>query len=98
MSEGTVTVTVNGVPGEYAAGTLLSSVLPDFGLFSLPCGGRGRCGKCRVTASGELSPPTGAESRILTPDELERAVFLLKQRHGIKDCSSLVRIVLIQAP
>ena len=83
MSEGTVTVTVNGVPGEYAAGTLLSSVLPDFGLFSLPCGGRGRCGKCRVTASGELSPPTGAESRILTPDELARGVRLACQTKAL---------------
>ena len=39
-----------------------------------------------------------AEEGILTPDELERAVFLLKQRHGIKDGSPLVRIMLIQAP
>ena len=76
MREGKVVLTVNGVPGEYPAGTLLSAVLPDFGLFSLPCGGRGRCGKCRVTASGELSPLTDAETRIRTPDELARGVRL----------------------
>ena len=79
MSERLIGVTVNDAYGEYPAGTLLSDVLPDFGLFPLPCGGRGRCGKCRVTSSGELSPPTGAEKRILTPDELARGIRLACQ-------------------
>ena len=35
---------------------------------------------------------------ILTHEELERADFLLKQKHGIKDSSALVRIMLIQNP
>ena len=35
---------------------------------------------------------------ILTPDELEKAESLLKQKHGIKDSSGLVRIMLIQSP
>lgn len=30
-----------------------------------PCGGSGRCGKCRVRVSGELSEPTDAERRLL---------------------------------
>ena len=30
----------------------------------LPCGGQGRCGKCRVTAQGKLSPLTEEEKRL----------------------------------
>ena len=39
-----------------------------------------------------------AEEGILTREELGKAEILLKQKHGIKDDSPLVRIVLIQAP
>ena len=39
-----------------------------------------------------------AKEGILTPDELEKAESLLKQKHGIKDSSALVRIMLIQSP
>ena len=39
-----------------------------------------------------------AKQGILTPDELEKAESLLKQKHGIKDSSALVRIMLIQSP
>ena len=39
-----------------------------------------------------------AREGILTPEELERADSLLKQKHGIKDSSALVRIMLIQSP
>ena len=41
---------------------LLASLLQDKGLrLDLPCGGRGVCGKCRIEASGLLSPETAAE-------------------------------------
>ncbi len=37
-----------------------------------PCGGRGRCGKCKVTVvEGEIAEPTEEESRFLTPADLE---------------------------
>lgn len=39
-----------------------------------------------------------AKEGILTPDELEKAESLLKQKHGIKDSSALVRIMLIPSP
>ena len=43
---------------------LLSELLADQGLLlTRPCGGRGRCGKCRVEAQGEISPPNEAEKR-----------------------------------
>jgi uncharacterized 2Fe-2S/4Fe-4S cluster protein (DUF4445 family) len=43
---------------------MLSQVLEGAGLFvPQPCGGRGHCGKCRVEASGHLSPPNAAEQK-----------------------------------
>ncbi|MDR2945676.1 MAG: ASKHA domain-containing protein [Candidatus Adiutrix sp.] len=40
----------------------LLSLLADQGLYlDAPCAGRGRCGKCRVRVSGELSPATENE-------------------------------------
>lgn len=42
---------------------VLSSVLQEHGFsIDMPCGGRGVCGKCRVEASGGLSPLTAKES------------------------------------
>ncbi len=41
---------------------LLSELLDRLGLaVPQPCGGRGRCGKCRVEGTGELSPPNALE-------------------------------------
>jgi len=37
-----------------------------------PCGGKGTCGKCRImVTAGEPSPPTEAEERFFSKDELE---------------------------
>ena len=54
------TVTIHHPDGttlyrQTAEGTKLSDVI---GLTNLdtPCGGKGRCGKCRVLAKGKLSP------------------------------------------
>lgn len=58
-------------------GALLSEVLRDRGQApDMPCAGQGRCGKCRVLASGALSAPSPAERAHLTPEELARGVRL----------------------
>lgn len=58
-------------------GVLLSEVLRDRGQApAMPCAGQGRCGKCRVLASGALSPPSPAERAQLTPEDLDRGVRL----------------------
>jgi uncharacterized 2Fe-2S/4Fe-4S cluster protein (DUF4445 family) len=41
-----------------------------------PCGGKGRCGKCRVRVSGEVSPVTEEERRLIPEKELARGVRL----------------------
>lgn len=48
----------------------------DTGLLSLPCGGHGRCGKCRVVARGNLSPLSDAEKRLLSREEIEQGIRL----------------------
>lgn len=44
--------------------------------FTSLCGGRGKCGKCRVRATGLISEPDPLEQELLTPEELARGVRL----------------------
>lgn len=69
------TVTVNGVPSQAAAGTRLLEMLRAAGL-PAPCGGHGRCGKCRVTAAGALGAVAATEKQLLHADELAAGVRL----------------------
>ena len=56
-------------------GALLSSLLPELGHPpDMPCGGQGRCGKCRVWAQGALSQPSPAEVKGLSPRELAEGI------------------------
>lgn len=51
------------------AGTTLLAAIQASGLsFPFPCGGNGRCGKCRVMAEGALSPITEPERRWLSQE------------------------------
>ena len=67
------TIWINGVPRQVAVGTRLSEVLTHA---SHPCGGKGVCGKCRVRATGALSPLSAAEERHLTAFEVADDVRL----------------------
>jgi uncharacterized 2Fe-2S/4Fe-4S cluster protein (DUF4445 family) len=49
----------------------LSALLPGM---ELPCGGQGRCLKCRVRVTGEVSEPTAREKALLTPAELAAGI------------------------
>jgi len=49
------------------------------------CGGRGLCGSCRVTARGDLAPPTGQEHELLTAAELAAGTRLACQAAIIAD-------------
>ena len=45
-----------------------------------PCGGRGLCGRCRLKVKGEaLSPPTEAEKKVLSPEQLAKGYRLACQ-------------------
>ena len=57
---------------------LLSEVLRRLGIpISLPCAGTGRCGKCKVRATGEISPPNAMELAHLSEAELKAGIRLL---------------------
>ena len=56
MSE-KILIRLNGRQEAATAGLTLSEIIKG----ERPCGGHGRCGKCRVVARGALSPLTDAE-------------------------------------
>ena len=70
-----IKLTRSGKTLSAAVGSRLSDVLTAAAL-PLPCGGNGKCGKCRVFASGRLSPPSETEKELLTESELRSGVRL----------------------
>lgn len=69
-------LTVNGEKHTAEGGNLLTALLEAGAFVDAPCAGKGRCGKCRVMARGELSPPTQAEQKLLSPGELGQGIRL----------------------
>ncbi len=66
---------------------VISALAHEAGLrLHLPCGGHGKCGKCRVTVvSGETSPPTSEEEAALSADELANGLRLACQTSLLSD-------------
>ena len=75
-------VTVNGKREAFVSGLTLSEISKG----EKPCGGHGRCGKCKVKAHGALSQPTDAELKLLSPKELEGGVRLACLTYALGDC------------
>ena len=77
-------VRINGVAYEAEPGTILGDLLAGKGqaesfqrqAVAMPCGGQGRGGKCRVIATGALSPLSEQERRLLSPEDMERGIRL----------------------
>lgn len=67
-----IKVIVNGEPRPARIGSPLSEIIAG----EKPCGGHGKCGKCKVLAIGKLSPPSDAELKLLTKDELAEGIRL----------------------
>lgn len=72
MNETTARVRIGDRLHAVVPGTRLSAIWEDH----LPCGGHGKCGKCRVIARGALSAPSLSERQLLTADELAAGVRL----------------------
>jgi len=70
--EETVMVRVDGVERKVSKGTKLSALLTN----DLPCGGHGKCGKCKVLATGLLSAPTETEKKLLGETMLAQGIRL----------------------
>ncbi|MBP3571952.1 MAG: DUF4445 domain-containing protein [Clostridia bacterium] len=82
----TVRVVWNGNPLTCPAGTVLGDLMQAGGHGHMPCGGHGKCGKCRVTVTGEVSDPTEDEKRALSPDELGGGIRLACRVTVMGDC------------
>ena len=80
-------INCNGKEYEAQAGICLGSFLRIQGFESLVCGGHGKCGKCRVLCSGELSDLTETEKRILSDDDIKSGVRLACQTYIKGDCT-----------
>ncbi len=83
----TAVVTLNGVAYECPVGTSLGELMQQGGHGHMPCGGHGKCGKCLVTVTGEVSPPTEDERRVLSEDELAQGVRLACRTAVWGDCA-----------
>ncbi len=75
-------VTVNGTVLSAKRGQRLSELLD----IDAPCGGHGKCGKCKVIAVGALSPLSDAERMHLSADEISRGVRLACVTVVLGDC------------
>ncbi|MCQ2399368.1 MAG: hypothetical protein MJ072_02555, partial [Clostridia bacterium] len=79
-----VKVNVNGEIKTGNYGERLSSFLT----LPHPCGGHGKCGKCKVVAFGCLSPLTEEEKKLLTPTDIAGGVSLDCQPTAVGDARS----------
>lgn len=75
---GTYTVWINGYRTECSAGENLLDILSVHNFFADSfCNGNGTCGKCKVkVTSGRLSAMSGAEHRLLRPEETAKGIRL----------------------
>ena len=63
-------------------GTVLSEIIKG----EKPCGGHGKCGKCKVVAKGNISQPTETELALLSSDEIANGVRLSCLAYALGDC------------
>ena len=75
-------VIVNGKETVAAKDTTLSEITKG----EKPCGGHGKCGKCKVIAKGNLSNPCDMELKLLSSDEISRGVRLACLTRALGDC------------
>nr|WP_320131469.1 ASKHA domain-containing protein [uncultured Holophaga sp.] len=58
--------------------------------YDFPCGGNGKCGKCRVQVEGGTSEPTDQEQLLLSRTELEQGVRLACHTRILQDAEVLL--------
>ena len=70
-----IKISVNGKVYEREKGFIIESLIKEEGI-SMPCGGHGKCGKCKVYVKGNVNPLTENEKRLLTEGEIEKGIRL----------------------
>lgn len=71
-----IKISVNGKIYEREKGFFIESLIKEAEGISMPCGGHGKCGKCKVYAKGNVNPLTENEKRLLTEGEIEKGIRL----------------------
>lgn len=75
-------ITVTATKGER-----LKAILERAGIkYSLPCGGTGRCGRCRIKFLKGAPIPGSFEERFLTDEEAELGIRILCRTIAYEDC------------
>lgn len=69
-------IIVDGIKVPAKEGAKLIDCMPDGHKPDSPCGGAGKCGKCRVKVSGELTPVTVEENKLITKEDLAGGIRL----------------------
>lgn len=69
-------VIINDVPHTVPSGTRLGELLAREAELGMPCGGQGRCGKCKVTVKGAVNQLTEREKQCLSTDEIAKGIRL----------------------
>jgi len=69
MNTATVITEKNQYTAPFTPPKRLTELLPHGELLELPCGGQGKCRKCKIIARGELSPLSDDELRLLSDGE-----------------------------
>lgn len=82
MKNNIINVTVNGERLTCPAGRTLAEIIKS----EKPCGGHGKCGKCKVIAKGSVSEPCETELELLSKDELSRGIRLACLTYAHGDC------------
>ena len=58
-------------------------------LGEMPCGGHGKCGKCKAKVTGSVTSLTESERSLLTEEEIQDGIRLLCQCYPTGDCTVL---------
>ncbi len=82
MNEEKITIFVNGVRTIAQKGWLLSEISN----IDHPCGGHGKCGKCKVIVKGGVSEITDTERAFLSDDEIDSGIRLACLTHITGNC------------
>ena len=77
-----IKVKINGKESVAVEGMSLSEIIKG----DKPCGGHGKCGKCKVRARGALSVPCGTEIKMLSENELADGIRLACLTFALGDC------------
>jgi len=81
----------SGLSASVDKGALITGAMVQAGvLLPLDCGGNGTCGRCLVSVSGPVSPPSEAEKRLLDQQRLAQGWRLACQTQALGDLQVLV--------